>query len=174
MNGRTGKKIERQRSRGLTLVEILITIAILAIVAGIAYPSFQRLAINNYLKTAARDFAADFAQMKERTLAGDAALGGSRMHRISLNVGTNSYLLQQCNNVGSACTAGWTTIQVKNLADISDDIVFGGETNTLNYDFQTRGTVNPAGTVHLVNALGSQARIFTNLTGRSRVQITLQ
>ena len=70
------KRIAGRMSPGLTLIEILIAIAILAIVVGIAYPSFQRLAINNYLKTAARDLASDIAGLKERSLA------ESRIHRL--------------------------------------------------------------------------------------------
>ena len=167
------KRIAKGMSAGLTLLEILIVIAIMAVVAAMAYPSFQRLAINNNLKTAARDLASDFAQMKGSAISGDAALGGSRMYRISLNVGGNSYQLQRCNNIGSPC-GGWETIQTKNLANYSNDIVFGGETNTVNYNFQPRGTITPGGTIHLVNSLGSEARLTTLITGRTNVQFNLQ
>jgi Tfp pilus assembly protein FimT len=147
-------------------------VAIFAILVGIAYPSFQRLALNNYLKAAARDIASDFAQLKERSLSGDAAFGGNRMHRLAINMGANTFQLQQCNNVGAPC-GGWTTLQVKNLANYSADIFFDAGTNTLNYDFQPRGTVNP-GTIALRNGLGSTANIIINLTGKSRVQLNLQ
>ena len=167
------KRIAGQMSSGVTLLELLIGIAILAIVAGIAYPSFQRLAINNYLKTATRDIASDFAQLKERSLSGDATAFGNRMHRLAVNVGANTYQLQQCNNVGAPC-GGWTTIQVKNLADYSADIIFdAGATTVLNYDFQPRGTVN-SGTIALSNRLGSTAEIRINFTGKSRVLFNLQ
>jgi prepilin-type N-terminal cleavage/methylation domain-containing protein len=166
------KRIAGQMSSGVTLLEMLIVIAILAIVAGIAYPSFQRLAINNYLKTATRDIASDFAQLKERSLSGDAALGGSRMHRLAINMGANTYQLQQCNNAGAPC-GGWTTIQVKNLADYSPGVFFDAGTTILNYDFQPRGTVN-LGTIALRNGLGSTAEIRINITGKSRVLFNLQ
>ena len=166
------KRIAGQMSSGVTLLEMLIVIAILAIVAGIAYPSFQRLAINNYLKTATRDIASDFAQLKERSLSGDAALGGSRMHRLAINMAANTYQLQQCNNVGVPC-GGWNTMQVKSLANYSADIIFDAGTNTLNYDFRPRGTASP-GNIALRNRLGSTANITINFTGKPRVQFNLQ
>ncbi len=172
------KKKDGNPECGFTLIELMIVIAILAIVVGIAYPSFQRFASNNYLKSAARDLGSDFASLKERALSGDAALGGNRMYRISLNIGANSYQLQQCNNVGSTCTAGYTVMQTKNLADYSSDIVFRADTAPLIYDFQTRGTINPGGmnqgTIVLTNRLGSTATITTIITGRTNVQFNLQ
>ena len=165
--------------RGFTLIELLITIAIIVIVASIAVASFQKMAINSSLKTAARDIAADFAQLKARAISGDrdATSGnivGNRMYRISLNVAGNSYQLQQCNNSGSPC-GGWTTIQNKNLSGYANDIIFdSGVTNIANCDIQTRGTVSPWGTVALSNSRGSTARIVINSTGRTRVEFTLQ
>ncbi len=171
------KKMSLKTSKGFTLLELIITLAILGIVAGIAYPMFQRYAINGNLKTAARDLAADFAQLKARAISGDrdATSGnivGNRMYRISLNVAGNSYQLQQCNNEGSPC-AGWATIQVKNLVRYASDIVFDAGTTVANYTFQTRGTVN-MGTVVLRNSRNSKATLTTNITGRTNVKFTLQ
>lgn len=155
-------------SVGVTLIELIIAIAIFAIVAGIAYPMFQRIAINNNLKTAARDLASDFANMKERSIA------EYRMHRITLNLGSNTYTLQQCGNQGAPCN-GWNQMFVKNLRDVAPDIVFdAGNTNQVDFFFQGRGTMTPAGTIALTNSRNSTARITINITGRSSVQFNLQ
>jgi prepilin-type N-terminal cleavage/methylation domain-containing protein len=155
---------------GYTLIELIVTLGILAIVAGIAYPMFQRYAINGNLKTAVRDLAADFAQLKERAISGDAALGGLYMHRISI-VG-NSYQLQRCNTPGSPCAA-WTTIQTKNLSGYANDIFFTAGTAPTIYTFQTRGTVTN-GQIELTNSRGSTGRIIINFSGRTRVEFTIQ
>jgi prepilin-type N-terminal cleavage/methylation domain-containing protein len=163
---RNKKDKGRHNGRGFTLMELIITMAILTIVALIAVPSFQRIAINGNLRTAARDIASDFALYKQRAIA------ESCMYRISLNVAGNSYQLQQCNNTGSPC-GGWTTIQNKNLSGYATDIIFDAGTAPANYDFQTRGTVN-MGTVILRNSRNSTATLTTNITGRINVQFIIQ
>jgi len=167
-----GKHLKRNAGRmpsGLTLIEILIVIAILVIVTGIAYPSFQRLAQNNYLKTATRDLASDIAGLKERSLA------EYRIHRLTIDVNNNNYTMEECTNTGAVCN-GWNQIGQKALASVSNDLIFTAATNTTTLRFEPRGTLNPAdiGTIVLGNGLNSTGQITLNITGRSRVQFNLQ
>jgi prepilin-type N-terminal cleavage/methylation domain-containing protein len=165
----TMKKMIRSFSPGLTLTEILIAIAILTIVVGIAYPSFQRVAYNNYLKTAVRDLASDIAGLKERSLA------EYRMHRLRIDVNNGNYIMEACANTGAVC-AGWNQIGQKTLTNVSNDLIFTAATNTATLRFETRGTLNPAdiGTIVLQNRVNSTGTITLNITGRSRVQFNLQ
>ena len=160
------KKEKSDNCRGFTLIELIITLTIIVIVASIAVVSFQRLAVNSSLKTAIRDVASDFAQLKERAIA------ESRMYRITPDVANGTYDIQQCGATGSSCGGGYNSIQVKNLARFASDISFVSNSVT-NYTFQTRGTVN-MGTIVLKNSRNSTATITINITGRTNVKFTLQ
>lgn len=155
----------RADCRGYTLMELLITMVLIAIVGLIAVPSFQRIAINSNLKTGVRDIASDFALYKERAIA------ENRMYRIVLNVGGGSYDIQQCGATGSVC-GGYNSIQVKNLTQYARDIIFNSATVTT-YVFQTRGTATN-GTIVLRNSRNSTGTITINITGKTNVQFNLQ
>jgi len=164
------KKLKRKRliaPWGFTLVELMITVAIMAIAAGIAYPMLQRYAINENLKTATRDISSDFARLKE------SAMAEMRMYQMQINTGNNTVTLQQCDAQGSPCAGLWTPTQVKNLSGYANDIVFDASTAPTNYTFQTRGTVN-MGTIVLRNSRNSTATIRINITGRTNVQFNMQ
>lgn len=154
--------------KGFSLVEVLITIAIIIIVAAIAIPMLQGYAINRNLRSAAREIVGDFFIYKER------AISENRRYRINFNVAANNYIIEQCNTAGSSCAA-YTVIQTKSPTAFGNDIriinaAFGAN-STIN--FQTRGTTE-AGNVVLTNSRGSTATIITNITGRAGVQFNLQ
>ena len=153
--------------RGFTLIEVVIVLVLLAIVAAIALPSFQRLVVNSPLKTAARDLMGEIALQKERAIA------ESRQYRLVLDVNGGSYDIQQCQNTGSTC-GSWSSVLVKNLNRYANDISFdSGSTTVTNYVFQTRGTVTN-GTIVLRNNRNSTATIRINIAGRTNVQFNLQ
>jgi prepilin-type N-terminal cleavage/methylation domain-containing protein len=165
--------------RGFTLTELMIVLGILTIVSAISYPVLQRTVINGNLRSAARELIGDFNQQKQRAMSGDTAAIGSRVHRISLSLGTNSYTLQRCTGTDIPCQ-GWEPLQTKNLSFFGNDIVFDpGKTKPTTFDFQPRGTVTflnneTEGTIVLRNNRGSTATIIANLSGRTFVDFKMQ
>ncbi len=151
--------------RGFTLVELIITMAIMSIVAMIAIPTFRSIAVNGNLKTAAADLASDFALYRQRALAENT------MYQITVDDGQN-YSIQQCTNTGTVC-GGWGLVQSKNLAAIAADIAF--TTGAAVYSFQPRGIItagiNP---IILANRRGSTATLNITAAGRTSVAFNLQ
>lgn len=150
--------------RGFTLVELIIVIAIIAIVGTISIPSFLRYSINANLKSAAREIASDILQSRAR------AISENRRQRIVFDMTNESYTLEERDDADSS----WINPQTKTLSsfDSSIDInnsTFAGNTIIL----QTRGT-STTGTLTLINSRGSVATLTMYITGRPYVDVAEQ
>jgi hypothetical protein len=139
----------------------------------------MRLYSNGNLRSASRDLVGDFNNQRQWAATGDTDVSGARLHRISLNLGANTYTLQRCTTAdspGSPCN-GWEDLEAKNLSAFGNDIVFDpGNTTTTVFDFQTRGTVmfSDEGEIQLRNNRGSTAKITANISGRTFVEFNMQ
>ncbi len=162
-------KIKEQR--GFSLVELMIVIAIMAILAAVAVPSFQRYAINSDLKSAARAIQGDFFICKERAIAENIE------HSITFNVNANSYT----KNCGTGDIATKTPASfrgdIRLVSNINDACYATAGTifNVGTAYFTARGTINPTtGTMLLINSRESTATITYNATGRTHVCFNLK
>lgn len=144
---------------GFSVLELCITLALIAVVGAMAYPTFQRMAINGNLRTAAREIMGDIALLKERAMAQNTRFS------ITFEPSNNRYR-------GSDMTEG----QWKCPAMIGRDIqitkaAFGtGKTIV----FETRGTIQQAGNIELANGRGSTATIVCNIAGRTYVKFKMR
>jgi len=148
-------------NKGFTLVEMMVTIAIMAILLGITIATWNRYRLNTDLKTAARTVVSDFSMAKQMAVRN--AIG----YRITFNTGTNSYQLIE--------TATGNPIQTRNMSEFGPGIVlsnpnFGGNTTI---SFFARGTAE-AGSVVVTNSINSTGTITVNMTGRTYVRFNLQ
>ncbi|MDD2670891.1 MAG: GspH/FimT family pseudopilin, partial [Syntrophales bacterium] len=148
-----------------SLVELIITMALLGMMAAIAIPAFFSYNQNVNLKSAVREITSDIYLAREKSVS------ENRKHRISFSLADNNYVVEQGTSSGSP----YTGIETKVMASFGSGVrltavSFGGNPAIV---FQTRGTTE-AGTVSLQNDRGSAATITTTLTGRTYVQYALQ
>ncbi len=155
--------------KGFTLVELMITVAIIGIMTLIAVPAFQRHAINANLKSAARDIASDFLLLKGR------AVSENTEYQIDFDATNDNYEIKRWDT-GTSVFVSLAPAQVKGVKNFGEDInitsaVFGAGNKAT---FKTRGTVTPLGTVQLTNSRNSTATITVNITGRTYVSFIMQ
>ena len=159
-----GKNVKRQR--GFSLIELMIALAILAVVSSMSVYSWNRYVNNANLRTAIRELEADLFSIKERAVAERVR------YRMTLDVSANNYTLEQG---GVASTDPYTVIQTKSPA------VFSSGLSLLNTTFVNsqvvflpRGTLAGLGSITLQNNRNSTAKITINMTGRTYVQFEMQ
>jgi len=152
--------------KGLTLVELMVTIALIILITAIAAPPYFGYAINMNLKSAARDIQSDFLSLKQR------AVSESTPYRITFDVTANTYTIEKGTESGSP----FVPLEVKTPrtfgADIGvQNVDFSGGTPAIT--FQERG-IATNGRVLLTNSRGSTAAVITSISGRTYVQLNMQ
>jgi type II secretion system protein H len=157
--------VKINKTKGFTLVELMIVIAIIGIMASVASFSWQRYVNNTNLRTAARELASDIANAKQRAVAEGVN------YRITITTGTpGNYTIEQRNAANTASTVIATKIPTANGAGLN--ITSTNHGGNIIY-FYPRGTTS-WGDVILQNSRGSSATITSNSTGKAYVTFSMQ
>lgn len=151
------QKLIPPRSRGFTLIELMIVIAILGILGGMGAFAWQQYVHNTNLKTAAGMVMSDIALCRQR------AVNQGLEYCIQFTAGSPIYTIH------TPTCADDIEIQ-RNLTNAGRGIAVS-ESVTIN--FQARGTADRR-TVELVNSRGSEAIIRTSITGTPHATHTRQ
>lgn len=149
---------------GYSLSELMVVVAIIAVVTAIAMPAFNHYSANSNLKAAARDLASDLFAMREKAVA------ENREFMVEFSTGTNSYTLNQ----GTYSGEPWTMLQTKTLTAAASDITLTEVAfNNSKVAFTTRGLATPAGHLKIANRYNSIATITVNFAGRTHVSFEI-
>ncbi|MEW5734211.1 MAG: GspH/FimT family pseudopilin [Thermodesulfobacteriota bacterium] len=147
--------MKRRRDRGFTLAELVITTAIMAVIAGIGLPNFVEYLPRIRLNGATRQIMTDLmvARMNAVKFACNSTVTFSG----------NSYTIWVDRDRDGVRDAGEQT--VKNITNsFSDVTIIVGQT----VRFNSRGAAPTNGWIWLYNTKG-YGLINTNLTGRVRI-----
>lgn len=145
---------------GLTLIELMVVLALIAILASLGVPSFQSAVDKYRLKGVAENIYADMQYARLEALKNNQA--------VFLNFTTGTSWCYGFNG-SSACdcaTAGSCTLREVSATQ-RPGAVLQGATFASSPSFEPiRGLASQAGDLTLVSPLGRQIRISMNLLGR--------
>ncbi len=155
--------------RGFSLIEVLIAMAIVAIMAAVAIPFFGGFIDNRNLKSAARDIAGDIFEYRERAIA------ENRIYQITFNQAGNSYTVRQCTDTALPCAG--TDFPAKSPGAFGSGITIVAGVNFNGgsvLQLLPRGIAMPVtgGNLSVRNSRTSTATISVGLTGRTNVDWT--
>ena len=160
----------RRRQRGLTLVEAAIALAVVAILAGLAVPSFESMRQRRHVEGVALQFETDVH------FARSLAVARHQTVRISFDAaqGAGCYVVHTgaanactCGAGGApVCTGGAEALRAVRL-DGPGVPTLGANVRSMAFD-PTRGTVTPTGTVRVRYADGPALHQVVNVMGRVR------
>lgn len=146
-----------KRETGFTLTELMVTIAVFAILASIAIPTFMSLLPGMRLNGAARQVMTDLmaARMK--------AVKENNRFRVFFIDNHQYKILDDDNNNNAENSGEWT--QTKDIQNEYHDVTFSSTANPIYYP---RGTAWGT-TITLTNSSGSKT-VKVAITGRVKIE----
>lgn len=142
-------------SRGLSLVEILIAVAIIAIVAVISVPFYRATTLNLDLNAASRDLSSDLR------LAQQLSVTTQNNHQVVFTIANNSYLIK---NTGSGAIIKSQSIK----PPITILSITGLSTSTAT--FNSTGAAIESGFITLINPNNRTSTIEIKPSGYVKIQ----
>lgn len=158
-----------RRQTGFTLVEVLIPVAVAAVLLGSALPSLQTMTQRHRLEGSAAQLETDLQLARSAAVAANAVL---RMDFVRGEQGS-CYVLHDgaagdctCGHLGvPACPAGVTALRSVALRD-ADPLRLNANVRSMAFD-PVKGTVTPTASIRLVAPVG-ELRLVVNVMGRVR------
>lgn len=152
----------KQRARGLTLIELMVTLSVLAILMVVAIPSFQSMIASSSLSTASNDLLTTFAQARS-----NAIRRGARVTVCKSADGA------QCTTTGN-WEQGWIMFNDDDHSTASAT-VDTGETITFAAPALTNGLVIKGNLDYVSYAADGQSKLMSGgfLAGKMRVCSTV-
>jgi len=134
-----------EKELGFTIVELIVVVAIFAILATIAIPTATVWLPNYYLRNAAMDIFANMQYAKTEAVRLDSPYG------VVFDSGSDSFSLVSDPGANGEFGTGGDDVVVRtiNLSDYGADIVFGRGSATVNFD--DGGGTFPADSVSFAN-----------------------
>jgi prepilin-type N-terminal cleavage/methylation domain-containing protein len=158
--------VVKQAQAGMTLIEMLVVLVILAIAAVLAAPNASRWIESYTVRKAGRQLVSDLQLAKLKTISQGV------QHRIQFDPANKSYEIQRYN----AADGTWPRVDAPRLLSSDENnpyyasgVALANNFNNNTVTFSTTGTVSPAGTVTLTTTNFTKL-VTVILTGRIHFQ----
>ncbi len=138
-------------SRGFTLVELMIVVALMGIMAAIAAPNYRDYMTQNRLNGAARLVMTDLMYARSQAATENV--------NFKMDFSGNSYSIIRDD----------TDQEVRRSRNIQDEYYDVTMTSNRDFVFRPNGTVTAAGTVTLTNSKGTK-QVVVSMAGRARIE----
>ncbi len=164
-----GTTAMRRVSRGITLLEIAVVLAVTAIVAATAVPELASLVMARRLEGAATGLAADLQFVRSEALARNRSL------RLSVRSGADAtcWIVHTgaagdcaCTPANVVCAPGASAIRSVVLP-VGERVSVSANVASIVFD-PLHGTSTPTGTLRLIDARGRAVHHVINVVGRVR------
>jgi type IV fimbrial biogenesis protein FimT len=153
--------MKKSDSKGFTLVEMMIVIAVMAILASMAAPNFQTFMTQRRLNGAARQVMTDLMAARMKAV--------SLNQRVKVSFESNhEYEIWNDADGNDAVADNEGDDIERDLHPDYHDVTFTVPITPTNPVFQPRGTVSPYRTITLTNASGSK---YVKVASTGRVKI---
>lgn len=172
--GRGGFRVGRMSAYGFTMIELMVTVAVMAILLGLAAPSFRNFILNNRLTAQINDLVADISLARS-----EAAVRGARVTMCAsadLNVCLGSGSVWQTGRIvfidANSNNTRENTEQILKRSEslgVSNTLVATGFSNAAYLSFKPYGGLEPAtsGSFKLCDpALDTGRAVVVAATGR--------
>jgi type IV fimbrial biogenesis protein FimT len=158
-----------QKTSGFTLMELMVTIAIIAILSAIAIPNFVAWVPKFKLGGASRDVLAILQKTRVQ------AVKDNTNYVLMFNTGNESYTAFLDDGAGNPADSGNGILDAGERVLVQKTLANGIDISatTLPGDlvvFNTQGVASSAGTITLTDNSGNARQIILELAGGSRIQ----
>lgn len=165
-----GVQPRRRATRGLTLIELAIVLAVVAIVGAVAAPSYTAFVDARRLDAAAVALAADIQLARREAVARHQPLQLSAR----TDAGATCWVLHTGAPADCSCGAGTEPVCsngahriVARRLDAGERLRVEANVGSMRFD-PLHGTVTPAGTWRVVDPRGRSVQHVVNVLGRTR------
>ncbi|MEJ1296967.1 MAG: GspH/FimT family pseudopilin [Candidatus Sedimenticola sp. (ex Thyasira tokunagai)] len=145
------------KSKGMTLVELMVTLAVGGILLAIAVPSYRTMVQNNRLAAGANEFVSSMSLARSEAL--------KRRADVTVTATDSSVAGNELGKGGWEVKVGTTIL--KKVSAFSSGITFNSTGNNSSYTYSANGGASGSDTIDLCTGSGETGRqISLSATGR--------